>query len=114
MTQTVKFEDRTWARLATMADDQDTTIAELLEQAARRLLIGTVPSPKPTRAEALAESRQKHRDALTARILRLRRDGNTVAGIAAVIGYSSSYVSKILCDNNARTFQHTTHQKETA
>jgi predicted DNA-binding ribbon-helix-helix protein len=114
MTQTVKFEDRTWASLATMADDQDTTIAELIEQAARRLLIGTVPSPQPTRMETLAESRKKHRAALTARVLRLRKDGGTVASIAAVIGYSTSYVSKILCENGARTQEHTTHQKETA
>lgn len=104
MSQIVKFDDRTWGRLATMAAELEMSIPELLEGAAHRLMVGTSRSPRPRRAEDLARTRAAHKAALTARILRLRGAGKTVAYIADVTGYSTTYVSKILCANGARTW----------
>lgn len=103
MTVAVKFEDRAWGRLATMADAQGITVPALLERAAGRLLTGTVPSGG-RRAE-LAASRKAHKQALTSQIVRLRSRGKTIAQIADLVGYSTTYVSKILTENDGRTWQ---------
>lgn len=104
MSQIVKFDDRTWGRLASMADDQGMSIQELLEGAAHRLIVGTSRSPRPRSAEDLSRTRAAHMAALTERVLRLRQSGKTVAYIADATGYSTTYVSKILCANGARTW----------
>lgn len=107
MNGVVKFPEPVWGRLATMAEQQGMTIPELLERAAQRLLTGTTRSPQPhleSRMEALTRSREAHRKAIAAEIIRLRGRGHTVAAIASIVGYSNSYVSKILCANGARTW----------
>lgn len=113
MTQFVKFEDKAWGRLATMADEQGMTIPELLERSARRLLVGTVPASIRTRSADLADTRAAHKSAVTKNILQLRKLGHTVLTIAERTGYSKSYVSKILCDNGARTHQRHTSETPT-
>lgn len=105
MTVSVKFEDRAWARLATMADAQGITVPVLLERAAGRLLTGTAPTGG-RRAE-LAASRKAHKQALTSQIVRLRGRGLKIAQIADVMGYSTTYVSKILTENGVRAWQRT-------
>ncbi|WP_295851257.1 hypothetical protein [uncultured Microbacterium sp.] len=114
MTQSVKFADQTWARLAFIADRVGVTVPELLEDAAQRLLVGTSRFAKmqPRRADQLARTRAVHKEILTAQILRYRAGGRTVAQIADLVGYSTSYVSRILCDNGART--HKTHTERSA
>lgn len=113
MTQNVKFDDRTWARLATMAHEQDTTIADLIERAALRLLVGTI-AETTGRGSELEKSRDAHRAAVARRIIALREQGLTITKIAAATSYSRSYVSRILCDNGARTYSKTTQNKEQA
>lgn len=98
MTGTVRFDERTWGRLATMADDQGITVAELLESAARRLLTGT------TTAETL-KSRRLHRDALTKRLIQMRRAGASIKEIAANTGYSTSHVSQLLVEAGVRSYR---------
>lgn len=114
MTQNVKFSDQTWGRLATLADNIGITVPELLEDAAQRLLVGTSRFAKDQtrRAEQLARTRAVHKQMLTSQILRLRAHGRTVMQIADAVGYSSSYVSKILCENGART--HKSHTERSA
>ncbi|KSU52873.1 helix-turn-helix domain-containing protein [Microbacterium enclense] len=114
MTVSVNFADQAWARLAVLADGIGITVPELLEDAAQRLLVGTSRFAKdqPRRAEQLARTRAVHKQMLTSQIIRLRAQGRTVMQIADAVGYSSSYVSKILCENGART--HKTHTERTA
>lgn len=98
MTGTVRFDERTWGRLATMADDQGVTVAELLEHAARRLITGTVTTDT-------LKSRRLHKEALTKRLVQMRRAGATIAAIAADTGYSTTHVSQLLCEAGARTYR---------
>lgn len=109
----VRFDQRTWGRLASMADMQGITIGELLERAAERLVTGTSHAPK-TRGAQLKQTRAAHRQALVSVVLRLRAQGNTVAAIADIIGYSKSYVSRILCENGHRTWQRSDAGQETS
>jgi transposase len=96
--RTVRFDERTWGRLATMADDQRITIAELIESAARRLVTGT------TTADTV-KSRTLHREALTNRFIRMRRAGATITQIADDTGYSTTYISRILIDAGLRSYR---------
>lgn len=106
MTRLVKFDDRVWGRLASMADNQGTTIPDLLERAVERLVVGTTRSRRPdkeARHEELLRSREAHSAALVAEMLRLREAGHSIQAIGDITGYSKTYVSKILCANGART-----------
>ena len=107
MTRLVKFDDRVWGRLASMADNQGTTIPDLLERAVERLVVGTTRTAHPskeTRREELAQSRAAHKAALVEQITRMRDKGATIWAISHETGYSQTYVSKILCDNGRRTW----------
>lgn len=106
----VNFDDRTWARLVTMADRQQVSITQLIEAAAQRLTTGTSTVPGLEGRRGLAHNRVKHRDALVRQMTTLRRRGHTIAGIAEITGYSKSYVSKLLCDNGQRTWTRTDAQ----
>ena len=111
----VKFDQRTWARLVVMAERQGVTVVQLIEAAAQRLTTGTSTVPGVEGRSGLAHTRTKHRDALAKQVLDLRRRGHTIVGIASIVGYSKSYVSKILCQNGQRTWSRTdapTGQKE--
>ena len=108
MTVQVRFDDRVWGRLASMADVQGTTVPELLERAVERLVVGTTRSQrasKQMRREELARSRAAHKAALVAQVARLRDEGRTVKEIAHRTGYSQTYVSRILCENGRRTWK---------
>lgn len=112
MTQTVKFDNRTWARLVTMAHQRDTTIAELIEQGTRHLLTGKVPTPAAdTPGMKLARTRKARTEAITALFVRLRNQGANGAAIANMTGYSKTYVSRMLI---AHDTQQTTHTEEQA
>lgn len=100
----VRFDERTWARLVTMAERQGVTIPQLIEAAAQRLTTGTSTVPGVEGRSGLAHTRTKHREALAKQVVTLRRRGQTIRGIASIVGYSTSYVSKILCDNEQRTW----------
>jgi DNA-binding NarL/FixJ family response regulator len=106
MTQVVRFDERVWGRLASMADNGGTTIPELLEQAVSQLLVGTTraAADKEARYEELLRSREAHHRRLVSEVLRLRANGHTIQAIADITRYSKTYVSKILCDNGARTW----------
>ena len=107
MTVTVGFDDRVWGRLASMADVQGTTIPELLESAVERLLVGTTRARRETkesRAQELARTRDAHKAALVAEMIRLRKAGHTLQQISEVTGYAKTYVSRLLCENGHRTW----------
>ncbi|MGN8024713.1 hypothetical protein [Microbacterium sp. 22242] len=74
-----------------MAEAQGITIAKLIELAAHRLVTGSRPTLGPTAAE-------RHYRALEYRVLALRARGLTIAAIAVEVGYSKSYVHRILTD----------------
>lgn len=114
MTVAVKFDDQTWARLAAIADRVGTSVPELLADATQRLLVGTsrFPQKQPRRSAELARTRIAHKQVLTSQIIRLRARGKTIRQIADLVGYSSAYVSKILCDNGHRS--HKPHTERTA
>lgn len=114
MAGVVKFDDKAWGRLASMADAQGITIAQLLEGAAYRLFVGTSRAPRPPRTDDLRSTRAKHKAALVERVKALRAGGRTVAQIADLTGYSTTYVSKILCENGARTRTHHTNTERSA
>lgn len=106
MTQTVKFDNRTWARLVTMAHQQNTTIAELIEQGTRHLLTGKVPTPiADTPGMKLARTRKARTEAITALFVRLRNQGANGAAIANMTGYSKTYVSRTLINHDTQTAQ---------
>lgn len=111
MTVAVKFDDRAWGRMASMADATGTTVPELLERAVERLLVGTTRSlraeDEEARAAELKRTRDAHKAALVAETIRLREAGHTIQAVAKITGYSSTYVSKILCDNGRRTWNRT-------
>lgn len=96
----VRFDERTWGRLASLADEQGITVAELIEHTARRLITGTTARPDL--------ARERHREKLAAEIVRLREQGHTIRSIAHHTGYSKSYVSRILIDHGHRTYKTTT------
>ena len=106
----VKFDDRTWGRLVTMADRQGVPVAQLIEAAAQRLTTGTSTVAGLEGGAGLARSRTKHRQALAEQVVALRQRGHTIVGIAQMTGYSKSYVSKILCENGQRTWSRTDAQ----
>lgn len=114
MTVNVKFDDQTWARLAAIADRVGSTVPELLTDSVQRLIVGTsrFPQQQPARGAELARTRVEHKRLLTSQIIRLRGRGRTVRQIADLVGYSTTYVSKILCDNGHRT--HKAHNERTA
>lgn len=114
MTVSVKFSDQSWARLAAIADRLGVTVPDLLEDTTQRLLVGTSRflQKQPRRSEELARTRMTHKQLLTSQIIRLRGRGRTIRQIADLVGYSPTYVSKILCDNGHRT--HKTHTERTA
>lgn len=94
----VKFDARTWARLASMAEAQGITIAQLIEAAAQRLVTGA-------RASFGEDAAERHHAALTARILALRKQKLTLTEIGREVGYSKSYVHRILTENGHRTYR---------
>lgn len=99
----VKFDPRTFARLADMAEAQGVTIGQLIEDAAQRLITGS------TTAKYSAE---KHRAALIARVCTLRKRGWTVVRIAHEVGYSKAWVSRLLTENGMRTRKARNGQEE--
>lgn len=119
--QILRFDPRVWGRLATLADTKGVSIPELIAQTAERLVPGATRTPSPVkeaRHDEILQSREAHRRRLIGEVLRLREHGHTVQAIADITGYSKTYVSKILCDNGARTWSRsdagTTNRKEAA
>ena len=62
MTQIVKFPDRVWAQLATIAERREITIAELLVETTQAILTGKTPTPAPTRTPS-PRKHQMHKHA---------------------------------------------------
>jgi hypothetical protein len=95
MTQIVKFPDDVWARLATLADKRQVRIADLLVDAAKYLLHGTLPQPQPCQLEHVKPRTHikgrppsvAWRDpAVAARIVELHETHRTVGDVAAEFG----------------------------
>ena len=93
MTVAVKFADRTWARLATIADRNGITVPQLLEGGAIALGVGT----------AAQTARAQQKAVRVAEVISLREKGWKVARIAEKIGVSTSFVSRVLCENGHRS-----------
>lgn len=93
MTVAVKFSDRAWARMANMADRHGITVAQLLEGAALSMGVGN--------ADESAKAQQKA--VRVARAISLRERGWKIAQIAEDMGVSTTFVSRVLCANGART-----------
>lgn len=93
MTVSVKFADRAWARLATIADRNGITVPQLLEGGAIALGVGTTAQTARAQKKAVR----------VAHVISLREKGWKVARIAQEVGVSTSFVSKVLCENGHRT-----------
>lgn len=105
MTVSVKFDDRVWARLLLMAEAQGITVPLLLEASASRLLTG---STRAAQLEGDRDTRRSaHKEALTTEIRKLRRRGLPITAIAERVGYSTSYVSRLLIASGERTWHRT-------
>lgn len=102
MTVNVKFSDRTWGRMAVMADRHGLTVAQLLEGAALALGGGT---PRQS-------ARAQQRAVRVAQVVSLREKGLKIARISEETGMSVSFVSRVLCENGHRT--HKPHTQRTA
>lgn len=110
----VNFDAKTWARLATIADRQEVSIADLITAAAQRLTTGTSTVEGLTGRGGLPHTRQKHREALIREVVKLRGRGLTVVEIARTVGYSKSYVSRLLTENGHRSWTRTTNGRKNA
>ncbi|MEX8058596.1 helix-turn-helix domain-containing protein [Microbacterium sp. 16-032] len=93
MTVSVKFADRAWARLAVIADRNGITVPQLLEGGAIALGVGTAAQTARTQQKAVR----------VAHVISLREQGWKVAQIAEKVGVSTSFVSRVLCENGHRT-----------
>jgi len=112
MTHGIKISDEAWAEIDAAATRCGADVQDLLLGAVLTLTVG----------DAAVRQRAATRAVLTARVIRLRREGRKVAVVAAMTGLSTTQVSRILCRNGERTRNRTTtdrpgmanHQKETA
>lgn len=95
MTQVVKFPDPVWAQLATLAEKRQVRIADLLVDATKYLLHGTLPQPQPCQLEHVKpRTHIKGRPAavawrdpaVAARIAELHDAHRTVGDVAAEFG----------------------------
>ena len=98
---TVSFDGKTWYRLASIAEGQGVTIAQLLAQAAGAVRAG--PRPLTLAGEIRAAKYAAKSEVVAAEVVHLREQGMKVASIAEMLGYSPSYVSKVLCANGHRS-----------
>lgn len=78
MTQIVKFPDRQWAQLATLAEKRDATIADLLVEATVHLNDG----PRPAVPGAPLSARRRKQSLDWDEVARLNREGLTDVAIA--------------------------------
>lgn len=102
MSHGIKLSDDAWEELTVASDRCGVDVEDLLFGAVLTLTVG----------DAAVRQRAATRAALTARVIRLRREGRKLAVIAQMTGQSTTQVSRILCRNGERTRNRTSSTTE--
>lgn len=102
MSHGITLSDDVWEELTAAADRADAKVEDLLLGAVLNLAVG----------DANVRRRSAARAALTARVIRLRREGHKLAVVAQMTGISTTQVSRILCRNGERTRNRTSSTTE--